>query len=213
MRGLSADALLHLPVRLNGIDVGRPVDVIMAPALDRALGLDILCGDSAHRFLPLSAARIARDELTLTSLRAGRLMAFMFPTVMLVLNVSTVAAIWIGADRISAGEMQVGALIAFLSYLIQILMSVMMATFVAMLTPRASVSADRIVEVLDSKSSVVPPANPVTVLDERSSLELRGVEPDHLAVAGLTKQESAFAVECQAVRSVFAVAEGGIGVA
>ena len=118
----------------------------------------------------------ANDDLTLTSLRAGRLMAFMFPTVMLVLNVSTVAAIWIGADRISAGEMQVGALIAFLSYLIQILMSVMMATFVAMLTPRASVSADRIVEVLDSKSSVIPPADPVTVLDARSSLELRGVE-------------------------------------
>ena len=72
--------------------------------------------------------------------------------------------------------MQVGALIAFLSYLIQILMSVMMATFVAMLTPRASVSADRIEEVLDAKSSVVPPADPVTRLDERSSLELRDVE-------------------------------------
>jgi ATP-binding cassette subfamily B multidrug efflux pump len=70
----------------------------------------------------------------------------------------------------------VGALIAFLSYLIQILMSVMLATFVAMLTPRASVSADRIVEVLDAESSVVPPASPVTVLDERSSLELRDVE-------------------------------------
>src|SRR3954454_18024775 len=67
VRGLSADALLHLPVRLNGIDVGRPVDVIMAPGLDRALGLDVLCGDSAHRFLPLSAARIARDEITLSS--------------------------------------------------------------------------------------------------------------------------------------------------
>ncbi len=104
----------------------------------------------------------ANDELTLTSLRAGRLMAFMFPTVMLVLNVSTVAAIWLGGDRIGAGDMQVGALIAFLSYLIQILMSVMLATFVAMLTPRASVSADRIVEVLDAKSSVVPPADPVT---------------------------------------------------
>src|SRR4051794_26976367 len=67
VRGLSADALLHLPVRLNGIDVGRPVDVIMAPALDRALGLDVLCGDSAHRFLPLSAARIGAHEITLTS--------------------------------------------------------------------------------------------------------------------------------------------------
>ena len=67
VRGLSADALLHLPVRLNGIDVGRPVDVIMAPGLDRALGLDVLCGDSAHRFLPLSAAQIAGDEITLSS--------------------------------------------------------------------------------------------------------------------------------------------------
>jgi hypothetical protein len=67
VRGLSADALLHLPVRLNGIDVGRPVDVIMAPDLDRALGLDVLCGDAAHRFLPLSAATFATDEITLSS--------------------------------------------------------------------------------------------------------------------------------------------------
>jgi ATP-binding cassette subfamily B protein len=126
--------------------------------------------DEANRF------GAANDDLTLTSLRAGRLMAFMFPTVMLVLNVSTVGAIWIGADRIGAGDMQVGALIAFLSYLIQILMSVMMATFVAILTPRASVSADRIEEILDARSSVVPPENPVTRLDPRSSLELRDVE-------------------------------------
>jgi hypothetical protein len=67
VRGLSADALLHLPVRLHGIDVGRPVDVIMAPGLDRALGLDILCGDSAHRFLPLSAASIDAKEIRLSS--------------------------------------------------------------------------------------------------------------------------------------------------
>jgi ATP-binding cassette subfamily B multidrug efflux pump len=126
--------------------------------------------DEAKRF------GAANDDLTLTSLRAGRLMAFMFPTVMLVLNVSSVAAIWIGADRIGAGQMQVGALIAFLSYLIQILMSVMMATFVAMLTPRAAVSADRIEEVLSATSSVVAPADPVTELDPHSSLELRGVE-------------------------------------
>ncbi len=118
----------------------------------------------------------ANDELTLTSLRAGQLMAFMFPTVMLVLNASSVAAIWLGADRIGSGQMQVGALIAFLSYLIQILMSVMMATFVAVLTPRAKVSADRIQEVLGAKSSVVPPPDPVTHLNERTSLELRGVE-------------------------------------
>jgi hypothetical protein len=67
VRGLSADALLHLPVRLHGIDVGRPVDVIMAPGLDRALGLDVLCGDAAHRFLPLSAASIEAKEIRLSS--------------------------------------------------------------------------------------------------------------------------------------------------
>jgi ATP-binding cassette, subfamily B, multidrug efflux pump len=126
--------------------------------------------DEAQRF------GAANDDLTLTSLRAGRLMAFMFPTVMLVLNVSTVAAIWLGADRIGNGDMQIGALIAFLSYLIQILMSVMLATFVAMLTPRASVSAERIEEILHAESSVVSPATPVTRLDATSSLELRGVE-------------------------------------
>ena len=126
--------------------------------------------DEAERFAH------ANDALTLTSLRAGRLMAFMFPTVMLVVNVSSVAAIWFGGNRISSGDMQIGALIAFLSYLIQILMSVMMATFVAVLAPRASVSAERIEEVLDAKSSVVAPLAPVTELDAVSSLELRDVE-------------------------------------
>jgi ATP-binding cassette subfamily B protein len=126
--------------------------------------------DEAERFAD------ANDELTLVSLRAGRLMAFMFPIVMLILNLSSVAAIWLGADRIAAGDMQVGALVAFLSYLIQILMSVMMATFVAVLAPRASVSADRIQEILQAESSVVPPAQPVTDLRGPSSLEFRHVE-------------------------------------
>ncbi|MGZ6997387.1 MAG: ABC transporter ATP-binding protein [Acidimicrobiia bacterium] len=115
------------------------------------------------------------DALTMTSLRAGRLMAFMFPTVMLILNCSSVAAIWIGGDRIGARHMQVGALIAFLSYLIQILMSVMMATFVAVMAPRASVSAERIQDVLDTDPSIAAPANPVTELDRTSSLEFRDV--------------------------------------
>jgi ATP-binding cassette subfamily B multidrug efflux pump len=118
----------------------------------------------------------ANDALTLTSLRAGRLMAFMFPTVMLVLNLSSAAAIWFGAERIGAGDMQVGQLIAFLSYLIQILMSVMMATFVGVLTPRASVSADRIEEVLGTASSVVAPITPITHLAPTTSLEFRHVE-------------------------------------
>jgi len=127
---------------------------------------------------PDEAARFGagNDALTMTSLRAGRLMAVMFPSVVLVINFSSVAAIWFGGNRIGAGEMQIGALIAFLSYLIQILMSVMMATFVFVLAPRAAVSAERIEEVLDSQPSIAPPASPVTELDAVSSLEFRQVE-------------------------------------
>ncbi len=117
----------------------------------------------------------ANDDLTSTSLRVGRLMALMFPSVLLVLNLSSVAALWLGADRIAAGEMQVGSLVAFLSYLVQILMAVMMATFVAILVPRASVSAERIMEVLDTDSSVRPPEGGITELSERLEVALDSV--------------------------------------
>jgi ATP-binding cassette subfamily B protein len=126
--------------------------------------------DEARRFSR------ANDDLTATSLATGRLMALMFPMVLLVVNVSSVAAIWLGADRIANGDMQIGALIAFLSYLLQILMALMMGTFVAVLAPRAGVSAGRIQDVLSAESSVVAPVNPVTVLNPTSSLELRDVE-------------------------------------
>lgn len=117
----------------------------------------------------------ANDDVTDVALRAGRLMALMFPAVMLVMNVSSVAVIWFGSFRIEDGSMQVGTLIAFLSYLMQILMSVMMATFMAVMIPRASVSADRIGEVLDTESSVQPPSNPVTGGFRRGELEMRDV--------------------------------------
>ncbi|HWJ97862.1 MAG TPA: ABC transporter ATP-binding protein [Acidimicrobiales bacterium] len=118
---------------------------------------------------------VANDDLTETSLRAGRLMAFMFPTVMFILNASSVAAIWFGADRIDSGSMQIGALIAFLTYLVQILMSVMMATFVAVMAPRAAVCAERIDEVLETPFSIVRADAPVTELPTSVGLELRNV--------------------------------------
>jgi ATP-binding cassette subfamily B multidrug efflux pump len=114
----------------------------------------------------------ANADVTDTALRAGRLMALAFPVVMLVLNVSSVAVIWFGSFRIEDGSMQVGTLIAFLSYLMQILMSVMMATFMAVMIPRASVSADRIGEVLGTESSVRPPASPVSSNVRRGELEM-----------------------------------------
>ena len=119
---------------------------------------------------------VANTALLDTSLSVGRLMALMFPGVMLVINVSSVAVLWFGAHRIDSGEMQIGALTAFLSYLMQILMSVMMATFMFMMVPRAEVCAERIAEVFDTEPSVVPPANPVPALGFHGQLELRDVE-------------------------------------
>ena len=118
----------------------------------------------------------ANTELQTVSLRVGKLMAFMFPTVMLIINVSSVAVLWFGAHRIDSGHMQIGGLTAFLTYLMQILMSVMMATFMFVMLPRAEVCAERIQEVLGTESSVVPPANPVTTLARHGYLELSNVE-------------------------------------
>ncbi|MEJ8649843.1 ABC transporter ATP-binding protein [Streptomyces sp. MS1.AVA.3] len=118
----------------------------------------------------------ANTDLYDVSLRAGRLMSMMFPLVMLIVNVSSVAVVWFGGLRIDSGAMQIGALTAFLSYLMYILMSIMMATFMVMMLPRAEVCAERIQEVLATDSSVTPPENPVTELRRHGELALRGVE-------------------------------------
>jgi ATP-binding cassette subfamily B protein len=120
----------------------------------------------------ISRFKVANDEVTDTALRAGRLFALMFPIVMLVLNVSSVAVIWFGAFRIQDGSMQIGTLTAFLQYLMQILMAVMMATFMAVLIPRAAVCADRISEVLNTESTVKSAASPVSVLESHGTVEL-----------------------------------------
>jgi ATP-binding cassette subfamily B multidrug efflux pump len=115
----------------------------------------------------------ANDELTDVSLRVGKLMALMFPVVLLVVNLSSVAVLWFGAHRIDSGAMQVGALTAFLSYLMQILFSIMMATFMFVMIPRAEVCAERIEEVLNTESSVIVVRAPVTALSRHGFLELR----------------------------------------
>jgi ATP-binding cassette subfamily B protein len=117
----------------------------------------------------------ANTDLTDVSITVGRWMAAMFPVVMLVLNVSSVAVLWFGGLRVDAGAMEIGSLTAFLAYLVQILMSVMMATFMLVLVPRAAVSADRIAEVLGTESSVVMPSKGVTEVVRHGELELRGV--------------------------------------
>jgi ATP-binding cassette subfamily B multidrug efflux pump len=116
----------------------------------------------------------ANGELTEVSLGTGRILALMFPMVMTVVNLSSIAVLWFGAHRIDSGGMQIGDLTAFLAYLMQIVMSVMMATFMFMMMPRAEVCAERIQEVLDTSSSVVPPSAPVLELRRHGHLELRG---------------------------------------
>jgi ATP-binding cassette subfamily B multidrug efflux pump len=118
----------------------------------------------------------ANAAVTDTALRVGRLQALIFPTVLLILNASSVAVLWFGAQRVDMGAMQIGSLTAFLNYLLQILMSVMMATFISMMIPRAAVCAERINEVLDTEPSVHPPAVPVRELSAYAEVEFRGVE-------------------------------------
>ena len=117
----------------------------------------------------------ANAAVTEVALRGGRLQALMFPTATLVINISSVAVVWFGSDRINAGLMQPGAMVAFLTYLTQILMSVMMATWMAALIPRASVSAERIQEVLNTPTSVVVAENAITELRQTAVLQFDSV--------------------------------------
>ncbi|RSN15189.1 multidrug ABC transporter ATP-binding protein [Streptomyces sp. WAC 05977] len=181
--------LLVLAVPILGVSVGviiakmRPAFRLMQERLDKInqilreqiMGIRVIRAfvkdtHERRRFTK------ADTELLDVSLVVGRLMALMFPIVMLVMNASSVAVLWFGGLRIDDGSMQIGALTAFLSYLMQILMAVMMATFMFMMVPRAEVSAERITEVLDTHTSVVLPANPVSPGEVHGRLELSDVE-------------------------------------
>ena len=182
-------ALLLIVVPLLGVIVSviisrmRPLFRLMQERIDRInrvlreqiTGIRVIRAfvreaDEQQRF-----ARV-NTELFDVSRGVGRLMAYMFPLVMLVMNTSSVAVLWFGGHRIDSGAMQIGALPAFLTYLMQILMAVMMATFMFMMVPRAEVCAERIQEVLDTDSSVVLPARPSSRGLRRGELELREVE-------------------------------------
>lgn len=113
----------------------------------------------------------ANRDLTDVSVKVGRRMMTLFPTVGLVMNLGTVGVLWFGSLRVASGDLQVGQLTAFIQYLTLILMSVMMSTFIMMIGPRAAVSATRIKAVLDTSSSVVPPEHPVDHVEVAGSVE------------------------------------------
>ncbi|HRW19916.1 MAG TPA: ABC transporter ATP-binding protein [Dermatophilaceae bacterium] len=151
------------------------IDSVNRVLREQITGLRVVRAFVRERFEQLRFAE-ANTTLTQASLDVGRLFALVFPVVMLVLNASSVAVLWFGAHRVEGGEMQIGALTAFLSYLMQILMSVMMATMMSMMIPRAQVSSERIMAVLDTPSSVGMPPAPVRDLASPAAVVLDNVE-------------------------------------
>jgi ATP-binding cassette subfamily B protein len=168
-----------------GLIVGRmiPKFRLMQPKIDtvnRVLREQITGMRVVRAFVrePAEAARfgVANDDLTATALQVGRLQALMWPTVTLVFNASSVALLWFGSRRIAEGSLAMGALTAYLGYLMQILVGVMMASFMSMMIPRAAVCAERIVEVLDTSPEIAAPPAPVVPSPLTGMVELRGVE-------------------------------------
>jgi ATP-binding cassette subfamily B protein len=119
---------------------------------------------------------VANQDLTDTSLGVGRLFALVFPAVTLILNVTTIAIMWFGGKQIADGSMPIGDLTAFLQYVFMILFSVLMATFMFVMVPRAAVSAQRIMDVLDTEPTIVDPERPVEGVAETGLVEFRDVE-------------------------------------
>ncbi|MET4062059.1 ATP-binding cassette subfamily B multidrug efflux pump [Arthrobacter sp. UYP6] len=117
----------------------------------------------------------ANSELTGTQLRTAQYMALLFPAAMLVANLASVAVVWFGAYRIDAGQMQIGALTAFIAYIMQILMAVMMSMFMIMMLPRAAVCAERIYEVLDTESTVHDARDAVPLVYDGGTLDFNDV--------------------------------------
>ena len=117
----------------------------------------------------------ANQELTKLGVKVGNLFVLMFPAISMILHLSTAAVLWFGGHRVDSGVVEVGALTAFLQYLLQILMAVMMGTFMAMMVPRAMVSADRIGEVLDSEPSMTDAQNVAITLPTPGTVEFRNV--------------------------------------
>jgi ATP-binding cassette subfamily B protein len=151
------------------------IDDVNRVLREQATGIRVLRAFVRERFEEARFSR-ANADLTQVSITVGRWMAGMFPVVILVLNLASVAVLWFGGLRVDSGEMQIGSLTAFLTYLIQILMSVMMATFALIAVPRASVSARRIGAVLDTEPSVVLPVAGITRVEQHGRLQFRGVD-------------------------------------
>ena len=166
----------YLVVRLMPLfrSMQMKIDAINGVLREQIIGIRVV---RAFVREPYEAKRFgdANKDLTLVSVKIGNLFVLMFPAIGMILHLSTAAVLWFGGQRVDAGNMQVGSLTAFLQYLLQILMAVMMGTFMAMMIPRASVCADRIGDVLDVEPSIHDPKAPVAPAEKKGRVEFRDV--------------------------------------
>ncbi|AFR27938.1 ABC transporter ATP-binding protein [Arthrobacter sp. Rue61a] len=166
----------YLVVRLMPLfrSMQTKIDAINGVLREQIIGIRVV---RAFVREPHEAKRFgdANEDLTAVSVKIGNLFVLMFPAIGMILHLSTAAVLWFGGQRVDSGDMQVGALTAFLQYLLQILMAVMMGTFMAMMIPRASVCADRIGEVLDVEPSIHNPTSPLVPAEKKGRVEFRDV--------------------------------------
>lgn len=151
------------------------LDAINAVLREQIMGVSVIRA-FVRRTHEAARFDVANQNLTRTQLGAGRLLSLMFPTIMVVVSIATVGVLWFGGMRIESGGMQIGALTAFLSYVMQILMAVMFALFMFMMIPRAAVSAERIQEVLNTESSVLDEPGALDRRDLNGSIVFTDVE-------------------------------------
>jgi len=166
----------YLVVRLMPLfrSMQKKIDAINGVLREQIIGIRVV---RAFVREPYEVKRFgaANRDLTDVSVKIGNLFVLMFPAIGMILHLSTAAVLWFGGERVDSGDMEVGALTAFLQYLLQILIAVMMGTFMAMMIPRASVCADRIGEVLDVEPSIHRPDAPVTPAEKKGRVEFHDV--------------------------------------
>ncbi|TFH99278.1 ABC transporter ATP-binding protein [Micrococcus lylae] len=167
--GLIASRLMPLFQRMQ-----TNIDTINTTLREQIVGIRVVRAFVREEH---EAARFteANADITATSVAIGRLFVLLGPVITMVLHLATAAVLWFGAGRVDAGQIEVGSLTAFMQYLLQILMSVMMGTFMLMMLPRAVISARRIGEVLDTEPTLHEPASPVTPAERLGRLEFRDV--------------------------------------
>lgn len=185
--------LVYLLVPLFGV-MQTKIDNINGVLREQITGIRVVRAFVREHF-ETKRYELANREITDVSLKVGNIFVLMFPVIMMILHLATAAVLWFGGHRVEAGNIEVGALTAFLQYLLQILMAVMMGVFMVMMIPRAVVCAERIREVLDTNTSMTVPSTPIEPSPAVGHLELRQVTFGYPGAEKPVLEQLSFTVE------------------